>query len=53
MKQQKSGCMGDGQKQKVTTAAPSKVGARGLGGVKKMASVKAGPRQLKSGSSGG
>jgi len=53
MKQQKSGSTGDAQKQKVVTAAPAKVGARGMGSAKKMAAVRGGPRQQKSGSMGG
>jgi len=53
MNKQKSGSMGDAQKQRVTTAAPGKVGAHGLGGVRKQDVVRGGPRKQKSGSSGG
>lgn len=53
MHKQKSGSMGDAQRQKVTTAAPGKVGAHGLGGVRKQDVVRGGPRKQRSGSSGG
>lgn len=49
----KSGSTGNTQKQPVTVSAPGKVGARGLGAVKKQAVVRGGPRPQKSGSSGG